>query len=88
MAGTVFHSKNWGNIRVLVSVTQIPSQKMYFIIILLPLLSILYTCVYKISDIGFEHHGRRNPREVTDMAGSRRSTDSAAKHWRVEQNTD
>jgi len=42
---------------------------------------------YKIRNNGFANHGRRVPREITDMAGSQ-STDSAAQRGRIEQGTD
>jgi len=38
-------------------------------------------------DIRFEHRGRRVPREVADMAGSR-SADRAAQRERVERGAD
>lgn len=48
----------------------------------------MYTCVCKIPRIvRFGHHGRRVPREVTDMAGNR-SADSTAQRRRVEQGAD
>lgn len=46
----------------------------------------IHVC-YKIRNNGFANHGRRVPREITDMAGSQ-STDSAAQRGRIEQGTD
>lgn len=47
----------------------------------------MHACVHKTRNIRFEHHRRRVPHEVNDMAGSW-SADSAAQLGRVGQGAD